>query len=212
MELNIIDLHGRTDVTSLNNALQPVVTALTALLPLLPFLILLKGAVLLGNVKHLIDAVHACFRYFSPHSEDMPGAGHPRAVFPMQTLLTPACAGLLLKDKLGALHGTPVYTQQLPRPSPGSYFNTRDHSELHDLVPARLVHHVAAPPSPYQRRVDTGLVGVGRVDRAVLEDHAAAQTQAKTYQQLMAELEAAGPRPRPHTASGGFWDSLLTLG
>ena len=130
----------------------------------------------------------------------------------MQTLLTPACAGLLLKEKLGALHGTPVYTQQLPRPSPGSYFNTRDHSELHDLVPARLVHHVAAPPSPYQRRVDTGLVGVGRVDTAVLEDHAAAQTQAKTYQQLMAELEAAGPRPRPHTASGGFWDSLLTLG
>ena len=79
-------------------------------------------------------------------------------------------------------------------------------------MPARLVHHVAAPPSPYQRRVDTGLVGVGRVDRAVLEDHAAAQTQAKTYQQLMAELEAAGPRPRPHTASGGFWDSLFRLG
>ena len=211
MELNIIDLHGRTDVTSLNNALQPVVTALTALLPLLPFLILLKGAFLLGNVKHLI-----CNQRrgdpLSPHSEAMPGAGYPRAVFTMQTLLTPACAGLLLKEKLGALHGTPVYTQQLPRPSPGSYFNTRDHSELHDLVPARLVHHVAAPPSPYQRRVDTGLVGVGRVDRAVLEDHAAAQTQAKTYQQLMAELEAAGPRPRPHTASGGFWDSLLTLG
>ena len=66
MELNIIDLHARTDVTSLNNALQPVVTALTALLPLLPFLILLKGALLLGNVKHLTDvmpSVHACFTF-----------------------------------------------------------------------------------------------------------------------------------------------------
>ena len=58
MELNIIDLHARTDVTSLNNALLPVVTALTALLPLLPFLILLKGALLLGNVKHLTDVIH----------------------------------------------------------------------------------------------------------------------------------------------------------
>ena len=66
MELNIIDLHARTDVTSLNNALLPVVTALTALLPLLPFLILLKGALLLGNVKYLIDAVqsvHVCFTF-----------------------------------------------------------------------------------------------------------------------------------------------------
>ena len=128
------------------------------------------------------------------------------------------CTGLLLKEKLGSVHGTPVYTQQLPQAAVGSYFNTRDHSDLHDLVPARLVHHVAAPPSGHRRRlvgvgrVDTGLVGVGRVDTAVLEDHAAAQTEAKTYQQLMAELETAGPRPRPHTASGGFWDSLLRLG
>ena len=106
------------------------------------------------------------------------------------------------------MHGTPVYTQQLPQAAVGSYFNTRDHSDLHDLVPARLVHHVAAPPSGHRRR----LVGGGRVDTAVLEDHAAAQTEAKTYQQLMAELETAGPRPRPHTASGGFWDSLLRLG
>ena len=118
------------------------------------------------------------------------------------------CTGLLLKEKLGSVHGTPVYTQQLPQAAVGSYFNTRDHSDLHDLVPARLVHHVAAQPSGHRRR----LVGGGRVDTAVLEDHAAAQTEAKTYQQLMAELETAGPRPRPHTASGGFWDSLLRLG
>ena len=52
--------------------------------------------------------------------------------------------GLVLKDKLGHLHSSPVYTQHLPYSQSSSYFNTRDHSSLHDLVPAYVL-----PPSSY---------------------------------------------------------------
>ena len=53
--------------------------------------------------------------------------------------------GLVLKDKLGHLHSSPVYTQHLPYSQSSSYFNTRDHSSLHDLVPS----YVLPPTSSY---------------------------------------------------------------
>ena len=46
---------------------------------------------------------------------------------------------------LGHLYSSPVYTQHLPYSQSSSYFNTRDHSSLHDLVPA----YVLPPASSY---------------------------------------------------------------
>ena len=54
-------------------------------------------------------------------------------------------SGLILKDKVGHLHASPIYTQHLPYSQSSSYFNTRDHSSLHDLVPP----HVLPPTSTY---------------------------------------------------------------
>ena len=47
-----IDFHARTDVTSLNNALSQALNSANALLPLVPYFILLKGAFILGKYHH----------------------------------------------------------------------------------------------------------------------------------------------------------------
>ena len=56
-------------------------------------------------------------------------------------IITKVFPGLLLKDKLGHLHASPVYTQHLPYSQSSSHFNTRDHSSLHDLVPPYILPH-----------------------------------------------------------------------
>ena len=47
-----IDFHARTDVTTLNNALSQALNSANALLPLVPYFILLKGAFILGKYHH----------------------------------------------------------------------------------------------------------------------------------------------------------------
>ena len=47
-----IDFHARTDVTTLNTALSQALNSANALLPLVPYFILLKGAFILGKYHH----------------------------------------------------------------------------------------------------------------------------------------------------------------
>ena len=48
-----IDFHERTDVTALNTALSQALNSVNALLPFVPYLILLKGAFILGKYHGL---------------------------------------------------------------------------------------------------------------------------------------------------------------
>ena len=52
-----IDFHARTDVTALNTALSQALSSVNALLPLLPYFILLKGAFILGKYHGLINSI-----------------------------------------------------------------------------------------------------------------------------------------------------------
>ena len=51
-----IDFHERTDVTALNTALSQALGSVNALLPLVPYFILLKGAFILGKYYGLINS------------------------------------------------------------------------------------------------------------------------------------------------------------
>ena len=52
-----IDFHERTDVTALNTALSQALGSVNALLPLVPYFILLKGAFILGKYYGLINSI-----------------------------------------------------------------------------------------------------------------------------------------------------------
>ena len=52
-----IDFHERTDVTALNTALSQALGSVNALLPLVPYFILLKGAFILGKYYGLINFI-----------------------------------------------------------------------------------------------------------------------------------------------------------
>ena len=52
-----IDFHERTDVTALGSALSQALGSVNALLPLVPYLILLKGAFILGKYYGLINSI-----------------------------------------------------------------------------------------------------------------------------------------------------------
>ena len=55
MELGGIDFLGRTDVNSLSTFIQQSLNSINAFIPFVPYIILLKGAFILGKTIHLLD-------------------------------------------------------------------------------------------------------------------------------------------------------------
>ena len=53
-----IDFEERTDVTSLNNAAGQLVNTVNAVLPVLPVLLLVKGAFILGKYHGVINIIY----------------------------------------------------------------------------------------------------------------------------------------------------------
>ena len=200
-----VSLQERSDLTTLTNTLTALTSGANTVLALLPLILLFKGAFILGN--------------FSSSSSS-------------PSLFT-SSLGLVVKDKVGHLLPSRIYTETLPYSSSNSnIYNSRDHNSLHDLVPPRTLNNnqnyesvVSSPSSfssyPRHKRRLSALTGTGLGSSHVsdmvavaagaqpytLEKLDSRDDQPKTYQSLI--KQSAMDQPREDAPS--FWESFVNI-
>jgi len=169
------------------------------------------------------------------------GANTVLALLPLILLFKGAfILGLIVKDKVGHLLPSRIYTETLPystSSNSNNIYNSRDHNNLHDLVPPRTINNnhnnnyessvVSSPssfssyPSPrHKRRLSAGPglgLGFSQVSDMVavaagaepytIEKLASSNDQPKTYQRLIKQL--AKDQPREEAPS--FWESFINI-
>ena len=199
----------RSDLTSLTNTLAGGVNTLLALLPVI---LLFKGAFILGSFSPSQ----------SPHCS------------------VPSSLGLIVKDKVGHLLPARIYTETLPSYSISTssnnnmFYNTRDHSSLHDLVPPHSINNnnnnyesvgVSSPSSSsssytrHKRRLSAGsgwgasqvsdmvAVAAGAPPYTIETQRVTSRDQPKTYQRLIKLVEMEQPREE----APSFWESFINI-
>ena len=155
---------------------------------------------------------------------------------PWRHLGTLCCSlGLIVKDKVGHLLPTRIYTETLPYSSTSSnnnmFYNSRDHNSIHDLVPPHAINDnnnyesVVSSPSSFssyprhKRRLSAGsgfgssvvsdmvAVAAGAEPFTIEKLASSKEDQPQTYQRLIKQFEMDQPREKAPT----FWESFINI-